>query len=49
MSKNIKLTTRYTLFVMYDDKSPYPSTYNVLPKTDICTGEYISDKFVDKI
>ena len=25
-TKNIKLTSRYTLFVIYDDKSHYPSS-----------------------
>ena len=30
MSKNIKLTSRYTVFVIYEDKSHYPSAYNVL-------------------
>ena len=33
MSKNIKLISRYTVFViLYDDKSHYSSTYNVLQK-----------------
>ena len=32
MSKNIKLTSRYTVFVIYDEKSHYTSTYNVLRK-----------------
>ena len=29
ISENIKLTSRYTVFVIYDDHSNYPSTYNV--------------------
>ena len=32
MSKNIKLTSRYTVFEIYEDKSHYPSAYNVLRK-----------------
>ena len=36
ISANIKLTFRYTVFVIYNDKSHYPSTYNVLWKTVIC-------------
>ena len=36
MSKNIKLTFRYIVFVIYEDKSHYPSTYNVLRKKVIC-------------
>ena len=37
MSKNIKLTSRYTVFVIYEDKSHYPSTYKrVMKKTVIC-------------
>ena len=30
--ENMKLTSRYIVFVIYDDKSHYPSTYNVLGK-----------------
>ena len=37
MSKNIKLTSRYIVFVIYEDKSHYPSTcYCVTEKTVIC-------------
>ena len=36
MSENINLISRYTVFVLYDDKSHYPNTYNVLRKTVIC-------------
>ena len=36
MSKNIKPTSKYTVFVIYDDKSHYPSTYNVLRKKQSC-------------
>ena len=41
MSKNIKLTSRYTVFVIYEDKSHYLSTYNVLWKNCHMKGEYI--------
>ena len=32
MSENIKLTFRQTAFLIYDDKSHYPSTFNVFRK-----------------
>ena len=41
MSKNIKLASRYTVFLMYDDKSHYPSTYNVLRKKTLICQENI--------
>ena len=41
-----KLTSRYTVFVIYDDKSHYPST--VTKKTHMW-GEYISAKLGEKI
>ena len=41
MSKNIKLTSRYIVFVIYEDKSHYPSTYNVLRKKTVICEENI--------
>ena len=41
MSKNIKLTSRYTVFVIYEDKSHYPSAYNVLRKKPVICEENI--------
>ena len=41
MSKNIKLTSRHTVFVIYEDKSHYPSTYNVLPKKTVICEENV--------
>ena len=41
MSKNIKLTSRYTVFVIYQDKSHYSSTYNVLQKKTVICEENI--------
>ena len=41
MSKNIKLTSRYTVFVIYEDKSHYPSTYTVLQKKPVICEENI--------
>ena len=41
MSKNIKLTSRYIVFVIYEEKSHYPSTYNVLQKKQSLCEENI--------
>ena len=41
MSKNIKLTSRYVVFVIYEDKSHNPSTYNVLRKKQSLCEENI--------
>ena len=45
------MTSRYTVFVIYDDKSHYPSTYNVLRKNKVICEEnnYISAKLSEKI
>ena len=49
ISENIKLISRYAVLVIYDDKSHYPSTYNVLRKNGHMWGEYISAKLGEKI
>ena len=49
MSDIIKLTSRYTVFVIYN-KSHYPSTYNVLrKKTVVCDQNIISAKLGEMI
>ena len=42
MSEIIKLTSRETVFVIYEDKSHYTSIYNVLRKKTIICEENIS-------
>ena len=43
-----QLTSRHTMFVIYDDKLHYLYTYNTLCKKSH-RGEYISDKLGDRI
>ena len=47
----MKLTSRYTVFVIYEDKSHYPSTYNVLRKKQSYVRRIyrLSVKFGEKI